>query len=556
MRVINYNNRNCLDLRDEDGKVGNFTLLFVAESGSAKGTSSGAIAERWKNTTGGVVISLNDPKQESEGSFVQYFPIEKYHLKGLRRDGIKKKTYSVEMYHPFSFHLTKKGFLPPINFFSISIKDLTREDWSILAETDAETETIKLLERVSEYCPKNTSLFDFLLEVERLTEGKKGKGNSPRDKKNWGLKEGGGTAKSIKQIGNMMSSFQKDYFLRKDTCEFKLNFEKILLNPEPYHVFLTNWIENPKTRNFLVEFLLGQFIRTAQRLADLGKLKTPILFLIPELNAICPDESKGSSTFLAKALRKHLITIRSKAGGMSCVGDCQIWSQLHTAVRGSFKETFYGNLNPEDARIIFKAKSYTSEDREKFLEIGENKGSFLWDGKESFGVFGIFLPSHMHKEEEYNWIQMYKKHFRDNMRRYDDLVNQMRKEYAEEESVIDLIEEKEKQENEEKNRKKEEKKTQKDSSETIPKKDKEESKAKEYLYKRSWELHNEGLSDRKIAEEIKIGSHKTVKKYYLKYEEQLKKDEQEKTNPERILPNLGAGVLPEEIQSNFGDDPK
>ena len=559
MKIHNYNNKNCLDFLDDNNRVPNFTALIVATSGHGKGMSMEAIAERWKKTTSGVVINLNDPKQEAEGSFVKYKPKERYHIKELRKDGIMQNSYEVKMYHPFTFNLAKRGNLPEIEFFSISLKDLTREDWSILAETDGETETIKLLERVSEYIPRNASLFEFLLEVERLTDGKKNKGGSERDKKNWGLKGGGGTAKSVKQIGNMLSSFENDYFIRKDTCEIKLNFEKILLDPKPYHVFLTNWIENSKTRNFLVEFLLGQFVKTAQRLSDTGKLKTPILFLIPELNAVCPDEAKGSSLFLAKALRKHLVTFRSKGKGMSCIGDCQIWSQVHPAVRGAFIETFYGKLNSDDARIIFKAKSYTSSKRELFQEVEENYCSYVWDWKEDFGVVSIFMPSHMHKEEKYNWIQMWKK-YNLPVKRYGTLVNAMRKEFLDEQSVIDEIVNKERIAKE----KAKEKKEDKDKPEEVKiSKEKIQDKAKDYLLKRCYELHEDGMKDREIARELGI-NHKTAKKYYLDYAltKEMIKDvhkvpvndfnyESNKEGEDYALQNmLGEGVSLEEIETD------
>lgn len=533
MRVINYNNRNCLDLKDINGEVTPFQLLLVATSGHGKGTSSGAITERWKKTTGGVVILLNDPKLEGEGTFVSYEPKAKYHLKSLIRDGIRKNKYPSKFYHPYTHNLAKKGFLPEMNIYTFSIKDMTKGDWSILAETDAESETIKLLERVSEDLSRNGSLFDFLLEVERLTEGKKDKKKAIRDKKNWGLKGGGGTAKSVKQIGNMLSSFKKHYFLRKDNCPYKLNWEEILLDSKNYHVFLSNWIDNPKLRNFLVEVLLGQAITNAQRLTNLGRLKKPILFVIPELINVCPAEDKGSSLYLARALRKSLVSMRSQGVGMSCISDTQIWSQTSPEVRSSFNHTFYGKLNPEDARVIFKANSYTSDERELFEDLEEESGSFVWFKHESYGVFSIFMPSHMHKEVKYNWIQMYKKYFKDKMKRYDDLVRYMKKDFDEEESIIDIIQKKERLElKEEKkvNEKKEENKTKKPKEEPEIKVD----TAKEYLFKRAWELHKDKLSDRQIAQEIGIKSHKTAKKYYKRYEDYLKKEEEEKKNLNKI----------------------
>lgn len=544
MRFLTYNNKICLSLKDNDGEITPFQLLLVATSGHGKGMSSEAIAERWKKSTGGVTIFLNDPKQEAEQSFVMYEPIERYHLKELKRDRIKKRSYPAKLYHPYTHNLSKTGFLPKMNIYTLSIKDMTKEDWSILAESDSETETIKLLERVSEDLPRNSSIFDFLHEIERLTEGKKEKNKAIPDPKNWFLKSGGGTAKSIKQIGNMLSSFKKNYFLRKDTCDLKLNWDDILLDSENYHIFLTNWIDNPKLRNFLVEVLMGQAIKEAQRLSNLGRLKKPILFIIPELINVCPSETKGSSLYLAKALRKHLVAMRSQAGGMSVLADTQIWSQTSPEVRSSFNQTFYGNLNPEDARIIFKANSYNSTQRELFEEVKDSKGSFIWYKNESYGIFSIFTPSHMHKEVKYNWIQMYKKYFKDKMVRYDDLVKKMKNEYNEEESRVKDIVFKELE--------KEEKEKEKDIKPDEIKKPKiEKDIGKEYLLKRAWELHCDGLSDRKIAQEIGVKSNKTAKNYYLKYKKKLELEEKEKNNPDNIKPFIGHGVLEEEIDMNF-----
>ena len=554
MRVINYNNKNCLTLKDADGQITPFQVLIVSTSGSGKGTTGEGWIESWKRATGGVVIVLNDPKNEAEFSYVMYEPEAKYHLTELKVDGIKKGTHKAKLYHPYTHNLAKKGMLPDINFYSISIKDMTKEDWSILAESDAESETIKLLERVAEDLPRNDSLFDFLQEIERLTEGKKDKNKAVADPKNWFLKSGGGTSKSVKQVGNMLSSFKKNYLLRKDTCELKLDWEKILLDSENYHVFLSNWVDNSKLKNFLVECLLGQAVNTAQRLSNTGKLKKPILFVIPELLNMCPSESKGSSQFLAKAVRKHIVTMRSQAGGMSILGDTQNWSQTSPELRGSFNQTFYGKLNPEDARIIFKANSYTATQRGLFDEVEEKPGSFIWYKHEDYGVFSMFMPSHMHKEVKYNWIQMYKKHFKNKMKSYNYLVKIMKTEYDEEyektkDSVFRKIEEKEEAE-----RQKEEAKEQKDKPKQVRKKTLIFDPTKTYILKRAYELHKENLSDRKIADELGIKSHKTAKKYYTTYEQKLKEKKKEEGSPESINSNLGEGIMPEEVESNFAEE--
>lgn len=546
MRIVHYNNKNCLDLKDSGNQLNPFQLLVVATSGYGKGMTTEAIAERWKKTTNGIVIFLNDPKQEAEQSYVMYEPQEVYHLRELKKDGIKKNKYPAKLYHPFTFNLTKKGYLPDIQIYTLSIKDLNREDWSILAETDAETESIKLMERVAEDLPRNDSLFDFLQEIERLTEGKKDKKKVVADPKNWFLKSGGGTAKSVKQIGNMLSSFKRDYFLRKDTCPYKLDWDKILLDNENYHIFLTNWIENSKLRNFLVVCLMGQAIKNAQRLSNLGKLKKPILFIIPELMKVCPEEARGSALFLSKALSSHLVTMRSKAGGMFCLSDTQNWSKTSSFVRGSFNETFYGKLNPEDARIIFKAKAYTSSKRDYFNDIGETYCAYLRDGHEDDGVFQLFYPSHMHKEGRYDWIQMYKKHYYKNMKKYDSLVKEMKKEFDEESDKAKNYALKEEiEQDKEPDKEKEEK----------PKiqKNKIENKAKEYLYKRAWELKQEKSSYRQIADDLGLKSHVTAKRYCEKYEKKLKDKKERDESSESVENFIGEGVMPEEVEQNFDD---
>lgn len=58
--------------------------------------------------------------------------------------------------------------------------------------------------------------------------------------------------------------------------------------------------------------------------------------------------------------------------------------------------------------------------------------------------------------------------------------------------------------------------------------DKIETKGKKYLYKRAYELHKQGLSNRQIAENIGVKSHKTAKKYYQKYKEKLDDEKTDK----------------------------
>jgi hypothetical protein len=137
------------------------------------------------------------------------------------------------------------------------------------------------------------------------------------------------------------------------------------------------------------------------------------------------------------------------------------------------------------------------------------------------------------------------------MKRYDELVKVMKKEYENEEKEIrDKVEKEVRLEREEEERRREEKEV---SKKPEPKKEKQETNKKVimslcYKYK-----HEENLSDRKIAKVIQEKhdykvSPKTAKKYYEDYGKIL---EENKKNIEDVKPMIAGGVLPEEVQDNF-----
>lgn len=106
------------------------------------------------------------------------------------------------------------------------------------------------------------------------------------------------------------------------------------------------------------------------------------------------------------------------------------------------------------------------------------------------------------------------------MQRYNHIVKKMQKEFYEEESVIDFIEKKEREQRKAKREEKKKKKQDSAKKESLKK----ESPTKEYLYKRAWELRQEGVSYREIATEIGLGAHKTAKRYVKKHQEFLDKE--------------------------------
>ena len=143
MKQINKYDRDYLSLLDDYGKISNFQVGFYASSGHGKGLAEEGFIEEWRNSTGGVTIILADPKGVAEFSFANFPAKERYHLDELKHDGIEPSSHPVKLYHPFSFDIPKM-YLPKIDFYTFSLKDLTREDWSILSETKSDLSLIHI----------------------------------------------------------------------------------------------------------------------------------------------------------------------------------------------------------------------------------------------------------------------------------------------------------------------------------------------------------------------------------------------------------------------------
>jgi len=547
------NNKTYWGFKDDYGKIQPFQLGIFATSGHGKGLSSEAIAEEWRKETNGVAIIIADPKDEAEGSFVQYPPIERYHVNQLKLDGMKPKTHSCQIYHPFTFNIPKQ-YLPDIKFFTVPIKSMTREDWSILAESSFDSEAIKLMLRVASDLPRNSGLYDFLHGIERLTDGKKSKRKALSDAKNWFLHSGGGTAKSVAEIGNLLSPFRKNYFLRKETCDMKLDWKEILNDSENYHVFLSMWLKDEKLKEFMVLNLLNQII------SNIHLTRKPILIIIPEVKSLCPRLPQGYKYFLSHAITKALVTIRSKGRGMSSIVDSQNWSDTDDKIKGACTITLYGKLNPKDREVVGKACSYGKNVKADLKELVDNPCGYLMYDKEEDGIFRVFMPRHMHKEPDYNWIEMYRKHKGSQMKKYDDLVKYMRDEFnSEEVETREFIERKLKKEAEEEKRREEAKADVKELEEfngvSKEEKPRAEDKNKETIMKLCWEKKNGvvKVSDRKIGAEFNI-HHSTVKKYVSNYQAKLDEQKDAESSYEIVDPMIGDGVMPEEVDIVNSED--
>lgn len=417
-----------LSLKSPDGRVLNSFILITAKSGFGKSLTSEAIAEKY-HKAGYCVIFLSDVKDAFENGFAMFKPEERYHLEQLRVQGTMPSSKKVKIYHPFCFGIPS-GFLPDINFYTFSIKDLTRREINFLTESFYDSDVTKLMLSAIQNISKEDGIFGMLHHLQEQIKGKKKGRQFIPDPKNFYLSATIGTLKSLQGISNNFQLFKQDYFIAKDNCSINLDIRKVLQDRESFHVFSTKWVKDEKLKSFCILALLNQIIKNSDY------AKYPVVIVIPEIRKLTPMKPEGFKIFLADLIKESLSTMRSMGKGMSAILDSQVFEDIDEDVVDSCTNMLIGELGgARDVERICKALGYGKDIRNQLKRMEERNSYFLM-GQEDMGAFKMFVPSFMHKEENYSFIEMYKKYFGDKMKRYDDLTNMMQKIYKEEEEKV------------------------------------------------------------------------------------------------------------------------
>ena len=521
-----------LGLRDKYGKIINEQILIIAKAGKGKTLAGEGIAEKF-HKAGYIVLVIADPKDELEYAYQMFEPREKYHLDHLRKIGKTPYRKSIKIYHPYTHNIPIIS-LPDFNFYTFSLKDLGRKEWGLLAETDWDTETMRILLQASQNISKEDGLYGIMHYIQNAVKGKKVGRTKKADPRNFLVEASSGTLKAVTEISNYLQPFKHDYFLTKDSCPLNIKWRDILTDQENYHVFVSNWIKDEKLKDFLILALLNGII-TNKRF-----LRKPVVVVIPEVRTTCPFRPEGHKKFLASAVKSSLSLMRASGRGMSSILDSQVWNSIDESVRDSATITLFGELGGgADMEKVAKAYNYRREIRDQ-LKSMEYMNSFLMVGKEDRESVVIFFAASCHAEPHYNFFEMYKDEYPKKMKRYDKTIEMMKKIYNDEENKFrDKIKKQEKAERERKKKEQKEKEeTQKREGkveEKIQKAKAKETESKVQLMKLCFEMKNDESIDEKERTLRKIGkkfglNHITVGRYIEDYEkirgENVKREEE------------------------------
>jgi len=498
--------------------------IIVHNSGWGKGLCGEGIVERL-HQMGYLILVIADPKDELEWAYAQFEADEMYHIKELKKIGKMPSKKNVKLYHPFTFNIPHT-LLPEFNFYTFSLKDLGRKEWGMLAETSWDTDTIKLLINASQNISKEDGLYGILHYLQDMVRGKRERRKINADPKNFYLSSTSGTMKSIQDISNYLQPFKRDYFLAKDNCPLNLDWKEILSNQEDYHVFVSNFIKDPKLKEFVVLTLFNKIIENK------SLLKHPVCIVIPEVRKLVPFRPQGYQLFLSEAIKENLSTMRSIGKGMSSILDSQVFSGVDEEVSNSATIMLIGELGgARDIEKLSKAMNYKRDIRQQLSKM-DYENSFFIAGKEDVGAIKIWFPSHMHCEPSYDFFDMYKRHYYEKMTEYTDIIGIMKKDYLKEEQKfkekVKRIRREEKERAEREAREREAKTSKSKGVEQKMEKAKEvEKKGREQLMRLCYEFKqkNPEISLRQIGKEFGI-NHITVRKYIDNYSKIVEQKEE------------------------------
>jgi len=153
----------------------NFQMLVLGGSGTAgKTMTMETIAEEINLCNNHIVIFLTDTKKIFENAHCMFPPQDYKHRQILERVGKAESRKKVKLYHPFTFNLPKHS-LPDMNLFTFNINDLSRDEFSMLAESYADSDAIKLLLESQKALKKDENWIDLLHIAQDRVKSKKKK---------------------------------------------------------------------------------------------------------------------------------------------------------------------------------------------------------------------------------------------------------------------------------------------------------------------------------------------------------------------------------------------
>lgn len=506
--------------------VNNQILMITGKSGSGKSCLTEHLMRKYKREGYTVIVITEKMDYEFESAFAM-FPVEsKAHLEIL--DAMKVKPYPkektkelVKLYHPFCFKIPPVK-LPPINFFTFSLKKLTEPSLiSILyggIEAGADAMTIRTSLNVIKNLKETEGIWDFLLESQKAISSKKDRNDVELD---YNPNEKlipisiSGDQKTVDKIHDGFLPFREDYFVQPDKFKLNINMVKILNDNKHYHIFSTKWIKTPRSKFFVYITLMEQI---KQAIAS-DQLKKPLCLIYEEIKGLLPANSEISyEKQLATVIMKINLAVRMVG---TVIATSQEFFKTNRDFRGSCNEHFLFSLCEEDLRKFAHAGNLKQMQIDLIGTLRMGQFVKLSDLRQfKIDKYLSNLPPYAHAEQGERFIEKFTAIYPELLKDYTDLMLEMQNHRDNAESkVADYVTGlKEKAKKEKAQKEERQNKVPNKNAEVINQMKAEDlDELKKYCYQsRKPDLLGNVKSFRQIGNEAKIKlHHSTAKKYAL-----------------------------------------
>jgi len=414
-------------LLDKDKSLSHEMILCCAKAGGGKTILCESIAQEYFNKAKATVIILGDPKSQCEWMYQSLIPTDPNHLQQLKNIGREPKSIPCIHYEPYMDFIPKTN-LPKIKFYTFDLSKFGKTDFQAIVETDSDSEIIRLLTSTARSLRGDDGLYALMDKIKNSV----GKDDIVRkeDPNAFFVKASLGNKRSLGDIASFLLPYKDHYFLASPSCPLNLDFPSILQDNEHYHVFcVSHWVKDEKVRDLITLFLLNGFMRAQ------SEAKHPVLFVIPEIKAICPAGCTGYKKFLSNGIKQAMSLGRASGRkGMSFLLDSQNYSGIDLDVRNSATISFFGELGGlTDISNVCKSLGLNMEMRKKLTKM-DYDFSFICSlmSSDRDVILKPLFPSGGHCEEYMWYYDEVKKQKPHEQQSYLELVRIMRLRYKEE----------------------------------------------------------------------------------------------------------------------------
>lgn len=432
----------------------------------------------------------------------------------------QERTIPTKLYHPFTFRLDPRTKLPPIKFYTYSIKDLDADSLAIILATEPDNSFVSICEEIKNELTNKEDIWEFIWKVwqsKRKVQTKVSTDFVPLESES--------KKRPVARINRMFKPFRTDFFIQPENTETNIDYIQILNDEKHWHFFGNEWIEEKKN-TYLDLYLRLKGID--QALAS-GKVKNQVVLVLEEIKFLLPNKEQFVQTIYQKILAQKVVELLQRLRTK-----CSVIMTMQ-----SIFDTDLRVINTVMSWILFKPPINDIKRLAKDFGFGQDDQNMLYSLK--FGgeftlwaveskaegetqklpdkKFKAFLPPFMVAGQGDSFFKIYEEEHQELMQNNIELYNIMKQRLIEAEEKKTQREREYYQKLEEEEKKKKEKATDSKEVEVLKEKVKEgQKRSKEETMRLCWEIKqaNPELSLRKLAEKVNI-SHTQFDTYVKAY---------------------------------------